>query len=245
MCETGRQRTRYAYPPSPSPSSSRSRSSSRSPTRTLPLPARLRALQAELAALEAELEDPSNPALQAREKDGEGVDPGEMIRGLVDVRRRLEKVRRGREGRGRLVGVVVGEGEDRDSDGDGEDKEGEDDHDKVKGGTVKGSGDVPEARSIVEMDRRVGELEKLVGSVSATLDEVRAICHRYRPRLTRRSVRLRPSRLRCYRCSCGSTTSSRCLLNPGTSIPSLGDSSCSFRTWSACPPVKYKSANKL
>lgn len=169
---SGRQRTRYAYPPSSS--SSRARSSSRSPTRTLPLPARLRALQAELAALEAELEDPSNPALQAREKDGEGVDPGEMIRGLVDVRRRLDKVRRGREGRGRLVGVVVGEGEDRDGDGGGND--GVDDHENVSvnvdRSAGKGAGDVPEARRIVEMDKRVGELEKLVGSVSATLDEV-------------------------------------------------------------------------
>ncbi|KAG8213793.1 amino acid permease-domain-containing protein [Butyriboletus roseoflavus] len=178
-----RHRTRYAYPPSPSPSSSRSSSSSRSPTRTLPLPARLRALQAELAALEAELEDPSNPALQAREKDGEGVDPGEMIRGLVDVRRRLEKVRRGREGRGRLVGVVVGEGEDRDT--DEEDKEGEDDQDKVEGGTIKGSGDVPGARSIVEMDKRVGELEKLVGSVSATLDEATPLTPPLLPMLMR------------------------------------------------------------
>lgn len=98
-----------------------------------------------------------------------------MIRGLVDVRRRLEKVRRGREGRGRLVGVVVGEGEDSDMGGNGQGKDEEDDHETVKGGTVKGSGDVPEARSIVEMDKRVGELEKLVGSVSATLDEVRRL----------------------------------------------------------------------
>jgi len=163
---TGRQRTRYVYPPSSSSSSGHSRSSSRSPTRRLPLPARLRALQADLAALEAELEDPSNPALQAREKDGEGVDPGEMIRGLVDVRRRLEMVRREREGRGRLVGVVVGEGED----GDGDDRDGNDGERVRAAGNL--GGDVPEARRIVEMDKRVGELEKLVGSVSATLDEV-------------------------------------------------------------------------
>ncbi|KAI9572067.1 hypothetical protein HD554DRAFT_2015348 [Boletus coccyginus] len=156
-----RQRTRYVYPPSSSSSSERSRSSSRSPTRRLPLPARLRALQADLAALEAELEDPSNPALQAREKDGEGVDPGEMIRGLVDVRRRLEMVRREREGRGRLVGVVVGESDD----GGRDDR---DEHDREERVRVDVAG---KARRIVEMDKRVGELEKLVGSVSATLDE--------------------------------------------------------------------------
>ncbi|KAH0827604.1 hypothetical protein J3R83DRAFT_4329 [Lanmaoa asiatica] len=177
-----RQRTRYAYPPSSSPSSSHSRSSSRSPTRPLPLPARLRALQAELATLEAELEDPSNPALQARDQDGEGVDPGEMIRGLVDVRRRLEKVRRGREGRGRLVGVVVGEGEDREVDGGG--KGGEDEREMIK--TLKGSGDgVSEARGIVEIDKRVGELEKLVGSVSATLDETTPLTPPLLPMLMR------------------------------------------------------------
>ncbi|KAG6378080.1 hypothetical protein JVT61DRAFT_13763 [Boletus reticuloceps] len=160
-----RPRTRYTYPPSSASSTSTSptRSTSRSPTRTrprthaLPLPARLRLLQADLAALEAELEDPSNPALTARAKDGEGVDPGEMIRGLVDVRRRLERVRWEREGRGRLVGVVVGEGWDGDGDGDeDEDGDGVDDRDQVAG---KGSGDVREARRIVEMDKRVGELE--------------------------------------------------------------------------------------
>lgn len=173
--ETGRQRTRFAYPDSRE--SSRSRPSSRSPTRALPLPARLRALQGELAALEAELEDPSNPALQAREKNGEAVDPGEMIRGLVDVRRRLEKVRCGREGRGRLVGVVLGTGEGeerggaRRGDASGEEEEGEGRHDEQEQGK-KRSGD-PKLRSIVEMDKRVGELERLVGSVSATLDEVR------------------------------------------------------------------------
>ncbi|KAF9245040.1 Dynamitin-domain-containing protein [Melanogaster broomeanus] len=177
-----RQRTRYAYPPSPSSSRSRSASRSRSPTRSLPLPARLRALQAELAALETELADPSNPALQVREKDeGEAVDPGEMIRGLVDVRARLEKVRRGREGRGRLVGVVTGEPEgnlEEVLEGGSADV----DHDKGKSGGGKGSTDV---RSIVEMDRRVGELEKLVGSVSATLDETAPLTPPLLPMLMR------------------------------------------------------------
>ncbi|KIJ67544.1 hypothetical protein HYDPIDRAFT_174002 [Hydnomerulius pinastri MD-312] len=178
-----RQRTRYAYPPSPSSSRSRSTSRSRSPTRHLPLPARLRALQAELTALEIELADPSNPALQVREKDGaEAVDPGEMIRGLVDVRRRLEKVRRGREGRGRLVGVVLGENEGVEESEDGDVVKV--DMSKSKAGDGKGNSE-PEVRSIVEMDKRVGELEKLVGSVSATLDETTPLTPPLLPMLMR------------------------------------------------------------
>lgn len=108
--------------------------------------------------------------MQAREKDGEGVDPGEMIRGLVDVRRRLEMVRREREGRGRLVGVVVGESDD----GARDDRDEHDREERVRVDVAGKGGDVSEARRIVEMDKRVGELEKLVGSVSATLDEVSA-----------------------------------------------------------------------
>ncbi|KAH7888454.1 Dynamitin-domain-containing protein [Phlebopus sp. FC_14] len=177
-----RQRTRYAYPPSPSSSRSRSASRSRSPTRHLPLPARLRALQAELAALESELADPSNPALQAREKGtGEGVDPGEMIRGLVDVRKRLERVRKGREGRGRLVGVVLGENdggvEGDDGDGTTEERH-EGDHSKVKE-------NVTQVRSIIEMDKRVGELEKMIGSASTTLDETSPLTPPLLPMLMR------------------------------------------------------------
>jgi nuclear migration protein JNM1 len=111
--------------------------------------------------LEGEVADPSNPALKA-----EGVDAGEMIRGLVDVRRRLEKVRMGREGRGRLVGVVLGDGSREDGEEDVEQSSADD---KAKESKVQG---VPEVRGVAEMDKRVGELEKLVGSVGATLDEV-------------------------------------------------------------------------
>ncbi|KAG9316461.1 Dynamitin-domain-containing protein [Chiua virens] len=174
-----RQRSYHVYPPSSTHSRSRSTSRSRSRTRTQPLPVRLRMLQADLAALEAELEDPSNPALLMGDKEGEGVDPGEMIRGLVDVRRRLEKVRWEREGRGRLVGVVVGEDVEEGESGSEEDDEDEDEDEedddqgegKGKMGTAGKSEDGVETRQIVEMDKRVGELEKLIGSVGATLDE--------------------------------------------------------------------------
>ncbi|KAI6169506.1 Dynamitin-domain-containing protein [Pisolithus thermaeus] len=186
MC---RQRTRYTYPPSPSSSRSRSTSRSSSPTRHLSLPARLRVLQAELAALEAELADPSNPALQAREKGGDVVDPGEMIMGLVDVRERLVKVRNAKEGRGKLVSVVLGENyrggarEERDHEGGPERNE----RDIPKGSHVKDkNGNVaPETRSITEMDKRVGELEKLIGSVNVTLDETTPLTPPLLPMLMR------------------------------------------------------------
>ena len=149
--------SRFTYPPSPTSSQSRSPSPNRRP-----LPARLRAIQAELAALEGEIADPSNPALKA-----EGVDAGEMIRGLVDVRRRLEKVRMGREGRGRLVGVVLGDGSREGIEEGTEQIDNANDNGKVSKWKA-----MPDVRSVAEMDKRVGELENLVGSVSATLDEV-------------------------------------------------------------------------
>ncbi|KAI6026343.1 Dynamitin-domain-containing protein [Pisolithus microcarpus] len=160
-----RQRTRYTYPPSPSSSRSRSTSRSSSPTDCA-------VLQAELVALEAELADPSNPALQAREKGGDVVDPGEMIMGLVDVRERLEKVRNAKEGRGKLVSVVLGEkyrgggAEERDHEG-------------------KDRNVAPETQGIIEMDKRVGELEKLIGSVNVTLDETTPLTPPLLPMLMR------------------------------------------------------------
>jgi nuclear migration protein JNM1 len=104
------------------------------------------------------------------------VDPGELIRGLVDVRGRLEKISKGKEGRGRLVNVVLGNGgievqEDGKKWSDGVQKE-EGGGKSGDGRRDQGKGKAPDVRSVVEMDRRVGELEKLVGSSSTTLDEV-------------------------------------------------------------------------
>ncbi|KAL4074274.1 Dynamitin-domain-containing protein [Scleroderma yunnanense] len=177
-----RQRKLYAYPPSPSSSRSNSASRSPSPTRHLSLPARLRALQAELVSLEAEMADPSNPALQPSEKGGETVDPGEMIRGLVNVRKRLEKVRNAKEGRGRLVGVLLSDKPDFAKDDEDlervDEKSGKDAH-------VKGKSDTAEAGSITEMDKRIGELEKLIGSVNVTLDETTPLTPPLLPMLMR------------------------------------------------------------
>lgn len=165
-----RPRTHYAYPPSPTSPSSPTGTSANS--RPVPLSQRLRALQSELAALETELADPSNPRL-AKEREDDNVDPGELIRGLVDVRGRLEKIRKGKEGRGRLVGVVLGEAEDvKAAEASlsvvvtpAKDADSKKDH--VEDVSAKS-----DMQNIVEMDRRVGELERLVGSSSAALDEV-------------------------------------------------------------------------
>lgn len=122
-------------------------------------------MQSELASLEVELADPSNPLL-AREREEDNVDPGELIRGLVDVRGRLEKISKGKEGRGRLVNAVMGDGDVRPNDKDGASEGAE--TDKAEAGNAN----APDARSVIEMDRRVGELEKLVGSSNTALDEV-------------------------------------------------------------------------
>lgn len=132
----------------------------------------MRALQAELVALEGEMADPSNPALQPRAKGGEAVDPGEMIRGLVDVRKRLEKVRNAKEGRGRLVGIVLSDkaAVTNDDDDDAQDTEEEGGQNVILKDTHGKGRD--KTTDITEMDKRVGELEKLIGSVNVTLDEV-------------------------------------------------------------------------
>ena len=68
----GRPKSQYAYPPSPT---SPTDSTTGSPFASVAL-----------SALEHELADPSNPLIQ-RERDEENVDPGELIRGLVECKR--------------------------------------------------------------------------------------------------------------------------------------------------------------
>lgn len=114
-------------------------------------------LQHEVASLEAELSDPSNPLLHG--DSGETVDPGVLMKGLVDVRSRLEKVSKAKDGRGRLVDRVLGTTEGSISQPVLGDKE-----------ETREQSDPP---SISEMDRRVGDLESLVGSSGTILDEVR------------------------------------------------------------------------
>lgn len=150
----------YAYPPSRTPSPT--------PSRPPSLALRLKLLQSEVASLETELADPANPLL-ARDREQSHVDPGDLLKGLVDVKARLGKFSTGHKGRVRLVqGVlqdpppVVLESEAiYEKNGNEESKETKESHKPLE--TAKG---------VAEIDRRVGELEKLVGSASTSLDEV-------------------------------------------------------------------------
>ncbi|KAJ6475227.1 Dynamitin-domain-containing protein [Mycena vitilis] len=172
-----RPRTHYAYPPSPTDPSSPIEPST---SRPVPLSQRLRALQAEVMSLETELADPANPLL-FKEREEDSVDPGELIRGLVDVRGRLDKIRKGKEGRGRLVGVILGQDEGKEAD-----------LKQPKPVAPSGADETgkPNVRSIVEMDRRVGELEKLVGSSTAALDESSPLPPPLLPLVTRLGAQL-------------------------------------------------------
>ncbi|KAF9529289.1 Dynamitin-domain-containing protein [Crepidotus variabilis] len=169
-----RQRSHYAYPPSPtsqSPSLEHGQDS-----RPVPLSHRLRALQSELSALEVELADPSNPLLQ-REREEDNVDPGELFRGLVDVRSRLDKIKKGKEGRARLVNVVL----DSDTPSNGSANT------KIVTTASKAEPDAPksEMQTMVQVDHRVGELETIIGSSTATLDETSPLPAPLLPLITR------------------------------------------------------------
>ncbi|KAK2467797.1 hypothetical protein APHAL10511_000092 [Amanita phalloides] len=155
--QRGRSRILYAYPSLRSSRSSSAESASGSPRKTVPLSQRLRALQSEVAHLEEELADPSNKLLQ-KERE-ENIDTGELIKGLVDIRGRIEKITKHKQGRGKLIGVIIGE---RGSEIDATDEEQHVENPKGEKASVK---------TFVDMDRRVGELESIVGSSTTALDE--------------------------------------------------------------------------
>ncbi|KAL1664121.1 Dynamitin-domain-containing protein [Schizophyllum commune] len=162
-----RFRSRYTYPPSPS----RSRSRSPSKERPVPISKRLLAIQAELESIEAEVSGSAKDKIVSEEN----IDPGELIRGLTDVRRRLGQIKKDKEGRGRLVEMITSEeAETRSGEGEGEGKE------KLKKGEEKA-----EVRSVVEIDKRVGELEKLVGAATTVLDETTPLPAPLLPMLSR------------------------------------------------------------
>jgi nuclear migration protein JNM1 len=123
-------------------------------------------LQTELSSLELELADPSNPLIQ-REREEENVDPGELIRGLVDVRTRLDKIRKVKEGRARLVGAVL-EGDSLPKDQGNKKLE----EDKATDIDDKLNLINSEMQTMVSIDQRVRELETIIGSSNMSLDEV-------------------------------------------------------------------------
>lgn len=153
-----RSRTLYTYPPSPTSDSE--------PSRQVPLSQRIQLMKAELAALEAEASDPANPQLNA-----EDTDAGQMIRDLVGVRGRLEKLSSRKEGRERLIELItMAQASGTLAPSPGTDLS----------GTAAGAQALPasdETAVLAEIDKRVGELEKLVGSSSAALDEVSERVH--------------------------------------------------------------------
>jgi nuclear migration protein JNM1 len=136
----------FTHPPSPtSPTSS-------APAK--PLSVRLNTHRGEIDVLESEISDPSNPLLQT-----DDVNPGELMRGLLDVRARLEKIGLQKEGRGRMVELVVSDGQPPRTP-------------TARPPTSPRSKVVRDDAGMGEMDRRVKELETLLGSSAATLDDV-------------------------------------------------------------------------
>lgn len=88
------------------------------------------------------------------------------MRGLVEVRGRLEKVKKEKEGRGRLVGAILGQDSEiqkvkRGASTAAEHKEKKEDEEA----------DEESDTNLIELDRRISELEGLIGSSSIALDE--------------------------------------------------------------------------
>lgn len=91
-----------------------------------------------------------------------GTDPGELLRGLVDVRGRLEKINGTKTGRGKLVNAVIDGG-----------RPGLPDASPTDSTSVgKGAERQVSPQDLAELDERVGELESAIGSSTASLDEV-------------------------------------------------------------------------
>lgn len=116
-------------------------------------------LQHELASLETELSDPSNPALH--EDNGELADPGVLMKGLLDVRKRLQKVSKPHEGRGRLIEKILNPNSTI----------ARPEYTMEKKDTLAKDAR-PGVLDLATIDNRVSELESLIGSSSTTLDEV-------------------------------------------------------------------------
>ncbi|PCH43845.1 hypothetical protein WOLCODRAFT_164776 [Wolfiporia cocos MD-104 SS10] len=168
-----RPRIQYVYPPSPTSDVSPATSPPLTPVK--PLSQRLRLLQAELSAMEIELADPSNPLLQQEREAGR--DPGDLIKGMVDVKARLEKINKFKDGKGKLMSAVLSD--DVPEEHDVRDANTADENSAVKGGSQGHDAETAPAprskpadvRDIADMDKRIGELEKIIGSSGTALDE--------------------------------------------------------------------------
>jgi nuclear migration protein JNM1 len=125
-------------------------------------------LQSELASLETELADPASTLL-ARDREQSHVDPGDLLKGLVDVKARLAKFSVGHEDRVRLVQGVLQDLPPVGHAAATTPEKNENGNNKEEYKTLE------TAKDIAEIDRRVGELEKLIGSAGTSLDDVRPL----------------------------------------------------------------------
>ncbi|KAH9998502.1 Dynamitin-domain-containing protein [Russula compacta] len=173
-----RERSFYGYPPSRTPSPT--------PTHPPSLALRLKLLQSELASLETELADPASPLL-ARDREQSHVDPGDLLKALVDVKARLGKFSVGHEDRVRLVQGVL-------QDPPPVARTRETAPENSRGGAGREAKEphksLEVAKDVSEIDGRVGELERLVGSASTSLDESSAMPMPLLPLLTRLNTQL-------------------------------------------------------
>ena len=101
-------------------------------------------------------------------------EPSALMRLLVDVRSRLDKVSKDREGRARLMDKLLHNEGDATKEHPVEN--GEQSKEPASTSTEKQvSVNGEKTHSLAEMDRRLGELETVVGSSTTSLDEVRRI----------------------------------------------------------------------
>ena len=92
---------------------------------------------------------------------------------MVDVKRNIEKMSKTRDGRSKLVSQVLGEsGASTTTEVKAAEKQSTEATAKAEAGLTVSKSRKPETSDIVDMERRVAELEKLVGSSSTALDEV-------------------------------------------------------------------------
>ena len=145
-----------------------SRTPSPTPTHPSSLALRLKLLQSELASLETELADPANPLL-ARDREQNQVDPGQLLKGLVDVKARLAKFSASHETRVRLVQDVLQDPPPVDHAIEAVSEKNGSNVSKEAKEPLK---PLETAKDVADIDRRIGELERLVGSASTSLDEV-------------------------------------------------------------------------
>lgn len=118
--------------------------------------------------MENELSDPANPLL-LEDVDGTKVDTAEMLKGLMDVRGKLTGLSAGYVGGRRhdLVEKAVNAGRTIG------DKSSSPATPERQTGSTKAAASSGESKTLKEMDHRVAELEQLIGSNNASMDEVR------------------------------------------------------------------------